>query len=151
MTTIARHIGYLGTNYVRDKGAGGMGFKDLHGYNISLLAKKYWRLHMNPNALWAKVLKGKDFPDCPLTKAKKGRSPSWIWSSILAGHHTIDSNARWQISNGKSVDFWRCSRWVPSAPGGVIAPTDTRSNFTTLLASQVIDHNNGVWKIRLTS
>ena len=47
---------------------------------------------------------------------------------------------------GKSVEFWS-SRWLPNSAIGIIEPTDTRSRFTPLLLSKVIDQRNGEWKI----
>ena len=78
----------------QDKSKGGMGFRDLQAYNNALLAKQVWRLFHNPNALWAKVLKAKYFPNSNLMAAHKGRSPSWVWSSLIAGRATIEANAR---------------------------------------------------------
>ena len=37
---------------------GGLEFRDLALFNNALLAKQCWRLMMEPNALWAMVVKG---------------------------------------------------------------------------------------------
>ena len=83
------------------KADGGLGFHDLHSYNKALLAKQYWRLLKNPDALWAKLLKARYFPNCSLARATKGRRPSWIWSSLLAGRDIVEKNTRWRINNGQ--------------------------------------------------
>lgn len=39
------------------KAEGGMGFKNLHGHNLAMLAKQGWRLITNPNSLIARMYK----------------------------------------------------------------------------------------------
>ena len=38
---------------------GGMGFRDLHAFNLAMLAKQCWRLISNPDTLCARVLRAK--------------------------------------------------------------------------------------------
>jgi hypothetical protein len=47
-----------------NKAAGGLGFHDLHIFNLAMLARQSWRLLKYPDSLCAKVLKAKYFPDC---------------------------------------------------------------------------------------
>ncbi|KAL6209859.1 hypothetical protein ACLB2K_020798 [Fragaria x ananassa] len=65
------------------KEKGGMGFRDLHEFNLALIAKQAWRLTNDPNSLWARVLKGRYYPNCCFVVAKKGYRASWGWSSLL--------------------------------------------------------------------
>ena len=132
----------------KNKDEGGMSFRDFHGFNLSLLAKQCWRILRNPTALWVRILKVKYFMDCHLFEAKKGASPSWIWSSLLKGRDTIEKHSRWQVISGKNINFWE-SRWVPTANDGIISPTDirNRNRFTTLMVNDVIDNDSGEWKI----
>jgi hypothetical protein len=53
----------------KSKDCGGMGFRDLHLFNLALLGNQGWRLIMNPNSLCAKVLSGRYYKEiCPRGK-----------------------------------------------------------------------------------
>lgn len=41
-----------------------MGFKDLHMFNMSLLAKQGWQLLQNENSLLHIIFKAKYYPNC---------------------------------------------------------------------------------------
>ncbi|CAL9021353.1 unnamed protein product [Prunus brigantina] len=45
------------------KQEGGMGFCNLQEFNLALLAKQCWRISMEPQSMWVKVLKGRYFPN----------------------------------------------------------------------------------------
>lgn len=51
------------------KTLGGMGFQDLHSFNLAMLAKQCWRLITCPDSLCAKVLRAKYYPDGKLLQA----------------------------------------------------------------------------------
>lgn len=57
---------------------GGMGFKDPIIFNQALLAKQAWRLLKYPNTLVANGLHAKYYLSHEFTKAKFGRSHSYI-------------------------------------------------------------------------
>jgi hypothetical protein len=44
------------------KKSGGMGFRDIHCYNLALLAKQCWRLIEQHDSLCARVLRAKYYP-----------------------------------------------------------------------------------------
>jgi hypothetical protein len=60
----------------RTKQDGGMGFRELHIFNLAMLARQSWRMLQNPSSLCAVVLKALYFPDASIlqAKAQKGMS-----------------------------------------------------------------------------
>ena len=47
----------------------GMGFRDFHCFNRTLLAKQYWRLWQMPDSLIASIIMAKYFPNCNAIEA----------------------------------------------------------------------------------
>ncbi|GJM96176.1 hypothetical protein PR202_ga12989 [Eleusine coracana subsp. coracana] len=48
---------------MRPKEQGGMGFRDLHLFNLAMLGKRGWRLMTRPNSLCVRILKGRYYHD----------------------------------------------------------------------------------------
>ncbi|KAL6218856.1 hypothetical protein ACLB2K_012063 [Fragaria x ananassa] len=95
------------------KADGGMGFRDIHHFNLALLAKQCWRLIQNPNSLWAKCLKGQYFPKCSFMEAKKGYRASWGWSNLIEARDCfMGEGCFWQVSNGNDINIWK-DKWLP--------------------------------------
>jgi len=64
------------------KKKGGMGFRDLHLFNLAMLARQGWRLIMEPDSLCAQVLRAKCFPNGDLLAAKEKPGISYSWRSL---------------------------------------------------------------------
>ena len=54
------------------KSVGGLGFKDLNMMNKALWAKQSWRLLMELESLWARVIKGMYYHDKDVLEVVKG-------------------------------------------------------------------------------
>ncbi|KAL0413688.1 UNVERIFIED_CONTAM: hypothetical protein Sradi_1570500 [Sesamum radiatum] len=52
-----------GKKLCTSKAQGGMGFRDLHAFNLAILSKQVWRLLFFPNSLLNRVLRARYFPD----------------------------------------------------------------------------------------
>ena len=59
------------------KARGGLGFRNLKAFNLTILAKRVWRILNNPSSLVARVIKARYFPTGNLLNAKLGSSPSY--------------------------------------------------------------------------
>ena len=73
----------------RPKGEGGMGFRDLHLFNLALLGKHGWRFLRNPTSLCARVMKGRYFPDSDFMQASAPKAASATWRVIIAGREAL--------------------------------------------------------------
>lgn len=125
------------------KSSGGMGFRDFESFNCTLLAKQFWRMITNPNAFWVNVLKGLYFPNSSCMDAKKGSSPSWLWSSLLEGKALLDNGLRWVVGTRDNIQFWG-DCWVPSWEDGKII-SNPPSDCLWSKVSDFIDKSTMTW------
>jgi hypothetical protein len=63
---------------MRPKEEGGLGFRDLHSFNLAMLARQGWRLIQSPNSLCSKVLRAKYFEDGDILNAKPVPGMSYV-------------------------------------------------------------------------
>lgn len=84
----------------RHKVLGGLGFRDLHDFNLALLSKQSWRLLTRPHSLVSQIFKARYFPHGSFLDAKVGSNPSFIWSSLWATQDLIRAGARIRVGNG---------------------------------------------------
>ncbi|CAN1161426.1 Uncharacterized mitochondrial protein AtMg00310 [Linum perenne] len=104
-----------GQTLCETKARGGLGFKSFTDFNLALLAKQGWRILMNPEALWVKLLKSIYFPRTDFLTAKKGARPSWIWASIFKARDVVALGAFKRVGDGTSINI-NDDPWIPSLP-----------------------------------
>ena len=80
-----------------------MGFRDLHAFNLAMLAKQAWRLVKDNRSLFYKVYKARYFPHCSFMEAELGNNPSFVWRSLLAAREIIKEGSRWKVGNGRKI------------------------------------------------
>ena len=88
------------------KSKGGMGFRDLHSFNLAMLAKQVWRIIVNPESLCARILKAKYFPNTSILQAGPKSGSSFTWQSIVAAIPTFKRGYIWRIGSGESINIW---------------------------------------------
>lgn len=127
------------------KELGGLGFKDIHLFNQSLLAKQAWRILNSPDSLFARVFKSRYFDQGDFLSAKNGSNPSYGWRSIQFEKELLQQGLRKQIGNGKSVSVW-VDDWIE---GEVRRRPLMKNIFVDLVlkASDLIDVDNNCWNI----
>ncbi|GMI64491.1 hypothetical protein HRI_000118400 [Hibiscus trionum] len=94
---------------------GGLGFRDLGCFNLSLLAKQGWRIMANPTALVSKILKARYFPQTNFLNAVLGSRPSYIWKSIWSARKTLEMGIIWRVGSGRTISIWD-DPWIPLLP-----------------------------------
>ncbi|KAL6201844.1 hypothetical protein ACLB2K_025556 [Fragaria x ananassa] len=134
----------------KPKEAGGMGFRNLEHFNMSLLAKQCWRIIQEPESLWVKVLKGRYFPNSSFFDAKKGYRASWSWSSLLEARDHFVGEGFWQVNNGIGNNIWK-DCWLPPPEASAVRvigniPLDGPSSVASL-----IDWDTRTWNLNAIS
>jgi hypothetical protein len=94
------------------KSEGGLGYKDLHSFNIAMLAKQGWRLLTDPKLLCARVLKAKYYPDVSVLKAQPSRGMSYTWRSIIKRIELLREGVIRRVGDGVTIDCWN-DPWIP--------------------------------------
>lgn len=108
-------INWVSWNKLCDrKSEGGLGFRDLHAFNLAFLAKQGWRLIQGPHSLFQRLFKGKYFHNSSFWEASCPNSSSWAWRSIFAGRDILKKGWRWNVGNGSFIDIWS-DPWLPRA------------------------------------
>jgi hypothetical protein len=124
------------------KKQGGMGFRDLHCFNLAMLAKQCWRLIAEPDSLCAKVLGAKYFPSGDILNCQLKNGSSYTWQSIWAGIQTFKRGYIWRVGDGSQINIWD-DPWVPCSPNRKIATR--RGNIVYNKVSELIDVETGRW------
>ncbi|CAN1785001.1 Putative ribonuclease H protein At1g65750 [Linum perenne] len=83
-----------------------MGFKDLKGFNLALLAKQAWNLINNPDSLVSRIYKAKYYPRGSYLTARKASNPSMVWQSLWHAKELVKRGIRWRIGNGENIRIW---------------------------------------------
>ncbi|CAL2248626.1 unnamed protein product [Prunus armeniaca] len=104
-----------------------MGFCNLHEFNLALLAKQCWRILMEPQSLWVKVLKGRYFPNVSFLETKKSGRTSWAWASLLVGRDILLRGAHWQNLRVEAIINRELDEWNLDLIRHAISDSDARA------------------------
>lgn len=91
----------------RRKEEGGMGFRNLHAFNLAMLRKHGWKFISNPNVMVTRFIKAKYFPNCEFLDSNVGHNPSYVWHSIWSTRGLLDEGCRWCIGDGSKINLWQ--------------------------------------------
>uniref|UniRef100_A0A2N9HJ72 Reverse transcriptase zinc-binding domain-containing protein n=1 Tax=Fagus sylvatica TaxID=28930 RepID=A0A2N9HJ72_FAGSY len=132
-------------NRCLSKSKGGMGFRNLHSFNLAMLAKQGWRLSQNQNSMAYRVYKSKYFPTGNLLQAPVGHNPSYAWRSIWNALEVIRQGSRWRVGNGIRINIWE-DRWLPTLSTFKVRTPRIDINDTPQVSS-LIDQDSGNWRV----
>jgi ribonuclease HI len=125
-----------------NKSTGGLGFRDLHIFNLAMLARQSWRLLKCPDSLCATILKAKYFPQCSILEATPKQGMSYTWRSILKGCQLMKEGLVWRVGNGESIAIWN-DPWIPR--GTTRRPSTPRGQSILTTVSDLINPVTEQW------
>ena len=129
----------------KSKDFGGIGFKQLHTFNIVMLGKQVWKLITKPESFVAKLLKARYSPRTSVNKAKLGYNPSFVWRSILATKDVVVCGNRIQIGSGQNVLIGQ-DPWLPDINSGFIS-SHLNVKLTVAKMSSLMVPNQRSWDL----
>lgn len=126
---------------------GGLGFRDLHNFNLALLAKQLWWLLHHPTSLLARVLKGRYYRHTSPMEVKTSNSPLYGWRSILAAQDLLREGLRKMIGSGYNTRVW-IDPWIPTIPA---RPANDNGVYWNqdLFVSHLIDQSSKQWRVEM--
>jgi hypothetical protein len=135
---------------IQPKSQGGMGFRDLHAFNLAMIAKQGWNMMTKPNSLVARLYKARYFPNSSLFDSKIGNNPSYAWRGIWKARHILMHGCRWSIGRGTSIRVTN-DPWLRGNDGAWI-PSPHIQDVHNLRVSDLMVLNMKVWdKIKIES
>jgi hypothetical protein len=124
------------------KKQGGMGFRDLHCFNLAMLAKKIWRLVEAPESLCAQILRAEYYPSGDPLKEELKKGASFTWQSLMAGMGTFKRGYIWCVGNGSEINVWH-DPWLPNNPDKKVSTG--RGGIMIGKVQELINPTAGTW------
>ena len=98
---------------------GGIGFRKLHDFNLSLLCKQGWKLMTDPSFLLAQIFRARYYPNSTFLNASLGANPSYNLRGIWTSKNLLQKHCRFRVGNGSSILVKR-DPWFPNSISGLI-------------------------------
>ena len=130
----------------RGKMEGGLGFKDLKAFNLSMLGKQCQRLLVKEQSLFYKVFKAKYFRYGSFLSAGVGNNPSWAWRSLLESRKVIEKGTKWQVGNGVQIEI-KSNPWLFKSYPFTLPPNENSSNSFQMVKQLM--RQDGTWNENL--
>ncbi|CAN0919033.1 LINE-1 reverse transcriptase homolog [Linum grandiflorum] len=126
---------------------GGLGFRDLRGFNLAMLGKQAWRLLSKPDSLVARLYKAKYFPTRDILMAELGPKPSFAWRSLWSSLELVRKGYRWRIGNGLHTRIG-LDPWLPNNDNRYIS-APIPQHLIDMNVHDLLDHRCHDWNIPL--
>jgi hypothetical protein len=127
---------------MKPKEEGGLGFRDIHAFNLAMLAKQSWRLWQNPDSLCARVLKAKYYATTMVLETKPKHGMSYSWRSILHGLDIMKKSMIWRLGDGRNLKIWT-DPWLPRDQSR--RPITPRGANLFTYVDELINPITGLW------
>jgi hypothetical protein len=132
------------------KAQGGMGFRDLHAFNLAMIAKQGWNIMTKPHTLVAKLYKARYFPNSSLFDSKIGHNPSYAWRGIWNARQILMHGCRWSVGSGANINVMS-DPWLRGSSGAWI-PSPQSQGVHNLSVNELMVPNVKLWdKCRIES
>ncbi|XP_042962749.1 uncharacterized protein LOC122297028 [Carya illinoinensis] len=125
---------------------GGLGFKNLHDFNMSLLAKQGWRLLTNFDSLLYKIFKARYFPKSSLFEAKIGFNSSYVWKGIHSALPLLKAGCIRRVGNGVETKVFK-DNWIPGIQPSVLLGETIGHPQENLQVQDLMDSSLGWWNV----
>jgi hypothetical protein len=125
------------------KSQGGMGFRDLHAFNMAMIAKQGWSIMTKPHTLVARLYKARYFPNSSLFDSKIGHNPSYAWRGIWKARCILMNGCRWRIGSGSSIKVMN-EPWLRDVDGAWI-PSPQNQGVHNLHVNELMIPNVKMW------
>ncbi|KAL8124564.1 hypothetical protein AgCh_012282 [Apium graveolens] len=126
------------------KNEGGLGFRDITGFNLALLGKQCWKLLHEPNVLVSQILKAKYYPDCHFLQAGRTSGVSYTWSGIWEAKEEMKKGLRWIIGDGTLINA-ASDRWLRTNEGFCVNSDQISSQVLQLRVCDLFQEGRKQW------
>ena len=127
------------------KQEGGLGFRRMHEFNLSLIAKLGWKMIYNTDCLWVRQLQNKYIKYGDFLSSSVSSLASWLWKGIQKIKPIILAGACLKVSKFSSAPIWSSNR-VPTVPSFKHGPKFTlNKNLPAFLVRDLIDTTLVTW------
>src|SRR3989337_2655785 len=128
------------------KEKGSMGFRDIHSFNMAMLAKQCWRLIENFDSLCARVLRARYYPSGDMLNCELKKGSSYVWQSIWARTQTFKKGCIWRVGDGAKINIWN-DCWIPTRASRKVITVHGSQVLTNVI--DLIDSSSGEWDEQL--
>ncbi|CAJ2640848.1 unnamed protein product [Trifolium pratense] len=125
------------------KTQGGMGFRDLHSFNLAMIAKQGWKIMTQAHSLLAKLYKARYFPKTSFFAAKLGHNPSYAWRGIWEARRILMNGCRWSVGNGATIKVMQ-EPWLRDAAGAWL-PSPHDQSVHNFNVKDLMSPNRKMW------